>query len=153
MKRNRSSHLHRLAEELNRDLQAIRGILRRPLEADIARGQLSAPQQSAMAALVRSGPMSVKQLGSELGLAHSTTSGIVDRLERRGMVRREIDAADRRIARIAVTHEVDEWVKRAMPGLGVAALLAAIQRAKPAERDAILAGVKMLRRLLDELSQ
>jgi DNA-binding MarR family transcriptional regulator len=129
-------------------LQAIRGILRRPMDAEIARGHLTGPQQSAMATLVRSGPMSLKELGRQLGLAHSTTSGIVDRLARRGMVRRQVDDADRRFTFIAVTPRVAQFVKRTMPELAVAPLLKAMRRAKPAEREAIMMGVKTLRRLL-----
>lgn len=149
MKRGGNQNLHRLAEEVNRDLQAIRAITRRPMETEIARGHLTGPQQSAMAALVRSGAISIKELGRQLGLAHSTTSGIVDRLEKRGMVRREVDAADRRLARIVITREVEEFVKQ-MPELGVAPLATALRRARPAERQAILLGVKTLRRLLED---
>jgi DNA-binding MarR family transcriptional regulator len=152
MKRAATSNRHALAEQLNRDLQAIRAILRRPMDAEMARGNLTGPQQSAMAVLVRSGPMSLKDLGGRLGLAHSTTSGIVDRLQKRGMIRREINSADRRLTRLAVTREVEEWIKRTMPELGAAPLLKALRRAKPAERDAIVAGVKTLRRLLDHPS-
>lgn len=148
MKRGPNEDLEKLAERVNRDLQAIRGMLRRPMEAAIARGNLTGPQQSAMAALVRSGTMSLKELGRQLGLAHSTTSGIVDRLEKRGMLSREVDGADRRLTRIAVTREVEEWVKHTMPELGVAPLLDTMRRAKPAEREAITIGVKTLRRLL-----
>jgi DNA-binding MarR family transcriptional regulator len=153
MKRVANQGLNRMAEELNRDLRVVRAALRRPMEAEIARGNLTGPQQSAMAVLVRSGPLSLKALGAQLGLAHSTTSGIVDRLEKRGMVLREVDATDRRLTRIAVTHEVEEWLKRTMPQLGVAPLSAAMRRAKPAEREAILNGLKILRRLLDHASK
>ena len=149
MKRGVPQNLRPLAEQLHRDLQAIRAILRRPMEAEAARGGLTGPQQSAMSVLVRSGPMSLKDLGAQLDLAHSTTSGIVDRLEKRGMIRREIDASDRRCTRIAVTREVEDWLKRTMPELGVAPLLEAMRRAKPGERDAILAAVKTLRKLLE----
>jgi DNA-binding MarR family transcriptional regulator len=147
--RTGKENLATLAQEINRDLQAIRGMLRRPLQAEIARGNLTGPQQSAMSALVRSGAMSLKELSSHLGLAHSTTSGIVDRLEKRGMVERQPDSADRRLTRIAATRDVKEFVKNVMPGLGVAPLLSAMRRAKPAQRDAILQGVKTLRHLLE----
>jgi len=152
MKRAGTPQPQALAEQLHRDLQAIRAVLRRPLEAEIARGNLTGPQQSAMAALVRSGPMSLKELCAQLGLAHSTTSGIVDRLEKRGMVRREMNATDRRLTRLAVTPEVETWMKRNMPQLGVTPLLRALRRATPAERDRIVAGVKTLRALLDKSS-
>ncbi len=139
-----------LAQDIDRHLQAIRGITRRALQAEIARGNLTGPQQSAMSALVSAGPMSLKELSRQLGLAHSTTSGIVDRLEKRGMVERESDEADRRLTRIAVTREVQEFVRDTMPKLGIHPLLTALHRAKPAQRDAILEGLKTLKKLLEE---
>jgi len=121
--------MHALAEQLHRDLQAIPAFLCRPLDAEIARGNLTGPQQSAMAVLVRCGPMSLKDLGGQLGPAHSTTSGIVDRLQKRGMISRETNTTDRRLTRLAVTREVEQWIKRTMPELGVAPLLKALRRA------------------------
>ena len=49
-----------------------------------------------MHVLVHSEGISLRALSKELGLAHSTVSGIVDRLEKRGMVVRQTDEADRR---------------------------------------------------------
>lgn len=150
MKPKVSSNLADLAHEIDRDLHAIRAILRRPLQAEIARGNLTGPQQSAMASLVQSGPMSLKELCAQLGLAHSTTSGIVDRLEKRGMVARETDATDRRLTRIAITREVQEFVENTMPQLGVHPLLVSLRHASPVQRRDILRGLKTLRALLEE---
>jgi len=41
-----------MARELDRDLQTVRQILRRPIEDEVARGGLTGPQQSAMRVLV-----------------------------------------------------------------------------------------------------
>src|SRR5262249_33171762 len=89
-----------LAQEIDRDLRAIRARVRRPLEAAIARGNLTGPQLSAMHALVESDGMSLKELSAHLGLAHSTMSGIVDRLQARGLVERQTSATDKRVTRI-----------------------------------------------------
>src|SRR5262245_54725995 len=97
------SDLTAMAAEIDRDLRAIRKLLRRPLEADITRGGLTGPQQQAMSVLVRSDGLSLKQLSRELALAHSTVSGIVDRLEKRGMVERRPDESDRRSSRVVIT--------------------------------------------------
>lgn len=148
-----NQNLSGLAQEIDRDMRAIRAIIRRPLQAEIARGNLTGPQQSAMATLVHSGPMSLKELSTRLGLAHSTTSGIVDRLEKHGMVERQPDKADHRVTRIAVTREVQEFVRDKMPKLGIHPLLTALRRAKPLQRDAILQGLKTLRKLLEEASE
>jgi DNA-binding MarR family transcriptional regulator len=45
------------------------------------------------------------QLADTLGVGLTTVSGIVDRLERRGLVTRHLDADDRRVRRIELTGE------------------------------------------------
>ncbi len=138
-----------LAGEIDRDLRAVRQILRRPLEAEIDRGGLTGPQQSAMRALIHSGGMSLKELSRELGLAHSTVSGIVDRLEKQGLVHRQADESDLRVSRIAVTARVSEYLREQMPQLEVHPLAEALRAASPAERQSILEGIRTLRRLLE----
>src|SRR5215469_11441177 len=138
-----------MARDVERDLRAIRQFLRRPLEAAIAEGALTGPQQSAMEALVRSGGLSLKELSQELGLAHSTVSGIVDRLEKRGMVERKADGADRRVSRIVPTRQVRQFVRETMPELERHPLAEALADATGAERQAVALGIATLRRLLE----
>ncbi len=145
----RKSPLEEAARELDRDLRAIREMVRRPLAAEIAKGELTGPQQSAMAALVRSEGLSLKELSGCLGLAHSTTSGIVDRLERRGMVERRSEEGDRRLTRIVVTAEVRRFLETTMPKLEIHPLVEALRAASAAERATIAAGLKTLRHVLE----
>ncbi len=95
-----------MAREIDRHLRAVRQVLRQPVEAEFARGGLTGPQRSVMQALFHSEGMRLKDLSRQVGLAHSTVSGIVDRLEKRGVVRRLPDSDDRRFSRIAVTDAV-----------------------------------------------
>jgi DNA-binding MarR family transcriptional regulator len=141
-----------MARDVERDLRAIRQFLRRPLEAAVAEGGLTGPQQSAMEALVRSDGLSLKELSKELGLAHSTVSGIVDRLERRGMVERRADDRDLRATKITVTQQVRDWVRDAMPALGMQPLDQALRAATPTERQTILDGIRTLRGVLERSS-
>jgi len=138
-----------MAKEIDRDLQAIRQILRRPVEAEVARVGLTVPQQSAMRVLIESGGLSLKNLSRELGLAHSTVSGIVDRLEKQGLVKRENDEADRRLSKVVVSGAVREHWRDAWPLLKTHPLAEALGAGTPAERQEILQGVRTLRRLLE----
>jgi DNA-binding MarR family transcriptional regulator len=142
-----------LAKEIDRDLRAIRQIQRRPIEAEIARGGLTGPQQSAMRVLVQSGGISLKALSKELGLAHSTVSGIVDRLEKQGFVKRQSDEADLRFRKIVVTDLVRDFLRETWPSLEMNPLAEALRSATPAERQQILDGVRALRRILDRRNQ
>jgi DNA-binding MarR family transcriptional regulator len=60
--------------------------------ADLGVGQGEAQVLSALA----DGPASVAWLAETVGVKRSTLTNILDRLEARGLVRREINAADRR---------------------------------------------------------
>jgi DNA-binding MarR family transcriptional regulator len=145
----RSQDLSVLAQDIDRDLRAIRTLLRRPLEAAVARGNLTGPQQSVMHALVESEGMTLKELSAHLGLAHSTVSGIVDRLQERGLVERQVDEADKRRTRIGVTQPVRDFLRDTMPGLTLHPLVKALGRADLAQRRVIVKGLKTLLALLE----
>jgi DNA-binding MarR family transcriptional regulator len=139
-----------MAQEIDRDLQVVRQALRKPLETVIASGGLTGPQRGVMRALVGAEAMSLKELSAAVGLEHSTVSGIVDRLEERGMVKRRADETDGRLSRISVTRGVRDFVEHAMPALTVDPLVEALGRAKGEERKRILEGVRLLRRVVEE---
>jgi DNA-binding MarR family transcriptional regulator len=103
-----------------------------------------------MAILVRSNGSSLKELSKQAGLAHSTVSGIVDRLEKRGMVARKADDSDGRFSRIVVTEVVREFVRDKLPELAIQPLLGALERASPAQRKKIVDGLRTLRAALGE---
>jgi DNA-binding MarR family transcriptional regulator len=145
----RQQDLTVIAETIDRDLRAIRESIRRPLEAEIARGNLTGPQQSVIRAIVQSDGMSLKELSAQLGLAHSTVSGIVDRLQERGLVERRADGTDKRITRIAVTQTVRDFVRDTLPRLSIHPLVEALRRANAAQRRTIVKGLKALRTVLE----
>ncbi|WP_106191623.1 MarR family transcriptional regulator [Umezawaea tangerina] len=56
---------------------------------------VSAGDQRALA-LIRGGPLSAGALAKEIGLTPGAVTGMIDRLEAAGLVRREVDPNDRR---------------------------------------------------------
>lgn len=136
-----------LAQEIDQHLRAVRQALRQPVEAEFAKGGLTGPQRSAMHALVHSDGLSLKELSRQVGLVHSTVSGIVDRLEKQGLVERRTDSRDRRVTKIAASPRVRNYVRNVLPALEIHPLEQALGRAKPSERAAILEGLRTLRRL------
>jgi DNA-binding MarR family transcriptional regulator len=139
-----------LALEIDRHLQAAQRLLRRPLEQEIASGRLTRPQIAVMRAVVEADGISLKDLSREVGLAHSTVSGIVDRLERRGMVRRRAGVKDRRVTQVVVSGEVRAWMRTRLPLLKVNPLVKALARAKRSEITEIVTGMRTLRRVLEQ---
>src|SRR5262249_28787877 len=96
---------------------------------------------------VRKGAMTLTELSRSLGMSHSSASGIVDRLEARGLVRRTEDTRDRRRTSIAVTEGVRRYVRELEEGPS-GRLARALAAATPVQRAAIGKGLRLLRDLL-----
>jgi DNA-binding MarR family transcriptional regulator len=137
------------AARVEDNLRAIRRALRKPIEAQVARGGLTIPQTAVMQEVVRQNGISVKELSKRVSLAHSTVSGIVDRLEKRGMIERRPDENDGRISSIYPTSVVTRFVRDELPQLTRGPLQAALQRATPAECNQIERALRRLRELLE----
>lgn len=148
MTRARDSDIDSLAQSIELDLREIRQILRRPLDSEYARGQLTAPQRMVMQVLFYSEGMSLKELCERVSLSHSTVSGIVDRLQAKGMAARRTDSADRRLTRIAVTPAVRQFMQQQAPRLTAQPLTEALSRLSERERRAISRGLRLLRKAL-----
>ncbi|MEU6620068.1 MarR family transcriptional regulator [Streptomyces litmocidini] len=65
---------------------------------------LTASQGKALTVL-RRGPAAMRALAETMACDASNMTGIIDRLEQRGLVRREADAADRRVKNVILTAE------------------------------------------------
>lgn len=137
------------AEAIEGHLRVIRRLMRSALHGDLRRAPLTRPQLQALATLAHSGAMSLKALSRHLALAHSTVSGIVDRLERHGFVRREPDPCDRRGVRITLGAPVEAYLREVLPAHQLGPLLQALDDASEEERLRVLDGVATLRRLLE----
>jgi DNA-binding MarR family transcriptional regulator len=138
------------AQRMERDLSGIRRALRKPLEAEVAKGELTMPQSAVMQVVVRQNGISLKDLSREVSLAHSTVSGIVDRLEKRGLIDRRPDPEDGRISRIYPTATVVEFVRDRIPSLTSGPLESALAHATPDERTTIEHALRRLRELLEQ---
>lgn len=74
---------------------------------------LTAPQLVALAELQRSGALSAGELARHIHLSPATVSGILDRLEWRGLVRRVASARDRRRVDVELTGAGRELLQQA----------------------------------------
>jgi DNA-binding MarR family transcriptional regulator len=138
-----------LAQEIDGHLRFIQQTLRQPMQTEIAKTGFTGPQLKVLRALFRSPGMSLKELCEEVGLAHSTVSGIVDRLETRGILKRQTDAADRRLSRIFLSKRVRDYIQNALPGIRLHPLLLALEGMKPSARDTTLRGLRFLRQAIE----
>jgi len=73
------------------------------LSAALADLNLSAAEINALANLGEGGTLNIRQLSERTGTRASTLTGLLDRLENRGYLTRELDPADRRSFRLPLT--------------------------------------------------
>ena len=73
------------------------------LSAALADLNLSAAEINALASLGVGGTLNIRQLSERTGTRASTLTSLLDRLENRGYLARELDPADRRSFRLPLT--------------------------------------------------
>lgn len=71
--------------------------------ADVSRSYDLTPQQTQLLCVLVDGPFGMTELSRSLHLEKSSLTGLVDRVERRGLVTRVRDDRDRRACRIELT--------------------------------------------------
>jgi len=76
---------------------------------------LTPTQFSVMARLYETGSASQNELGRSVGIDAATTNGVIDRLSRKGYVRSEADAQDKRRLRISLTNKGRQSTLKAIP--------------------------------------
>ena len=74
---------------------------------------LTFPQAVVLTVLGEEGPVPISTLAERTGSANSTVSGIVDRLEKLGLARRERSETDRRVIYVAATEKYQALRKKA----------------------------------------
>jgi len=141
-----------LAQHMESQLQSIRQMMRRQLDAEYSKGELTAPQRLVMGAICAAEGLSLKELSKTVCLAHSTVSGIIDRLEKRGLVVRRTGDIDRRVTQIIASPAVRDFLQTRAPALTLHPLTRALKDATPAQRTAAQKGLGILEQLLKNSS-
>ncbi len=84
------------------------------LGAALADLNLSAAEINTLANLGGGGTVNVRQLSERTGTRSSTLTGVLDRLENRGYLTRELDPADRRSFRLPLTEAGQAVARRVL---------------------------------------
>ena len=77
--------------------------------------QVSAPQLHCLLALHENGPLPPSQIARHIMVKSSTVTGIIDRLEQKGLVARLRNSPDRRVITIRLTEAGEELAQNAPP--------------------------------------
>ena len=86
--------------------------------AHFGRLDLTFPQALVLTALGDGEPVPISALAERTGSANSTVSGIVDRLEKLGLAKRERSELDRRVIYVSATEQYDQLRKKASTDVG-----------------------------------
>ena len=127
---------------------SIHAILRRGTQTDIAGSGLTAQQVNLLRILAFTDGLTLKQISERMSLAHSTVSGIVDRLEKKGAVERHLDEKDKRFTRVFLGKKILDYLNHIMPSHRANLLMGALELAQESERALIIDGLTTLQRLL-----
>jgi DNA-binding MarR family transcriptional regulator len=76
---------------------------------------LTAPQTLVLKEILRAGELPIGSVAQGVNLSHATTTDIVNRLERRGLVARTRSSADRRRVLLRATPAAEKTLQRAPP--------------------------------------
>lgn len=131
-----------------RTLKQIMSSLKKNVECQYKSFSLTGPQGMLMGTLAHCGEMKVSDLSEKLYLSNSTVSGIIDRLEKQGLVERIRSEEDRRVVYVKITPEFkiisEQHFKKIQKEIEMK-----MSKASPEELDKIQDGLNALKNLLE----
>ncbi|WP_010244266.1 MarR family winged helix-turn-helix transcriptional regulator [Acetivibrio cellulolyticus] len=84
------------------------GIVKQRMRKAFENEELTLPQSRVLGVLVKFGKIKISELSEKVNLSNSTVSGILDRLEKQGLVQRVRSEEDRRTVYIQITDKFKE---------------------------------------------
>lgn len=116
---------------------------------DIKRLGLTGPEFDVLATLGNRPGMTFKEIGENTLITKTTLTGVVDRLERKGLVERRACPEDRRCIRAVLTEKGDSLFRQVFPE-HVGKISEQLASLDAGEREQLIAALARVRRLLSE---
>lgn len=88
-----------------KQLRMIAGGIKRNGRKILKNYPITSPQFIALQCIIDENGLTIGQLSEQIGLAFSTTTDLIDRMEKNNLVKRTKDSADRRVVRIYVLNK------------------------------------------------
>ena len=105
-----------IVANIEKDLRYISGIIKQKGREMLSTYKITPPQFIALQWLFEDGDMTIGDLSNKMFLACSTTTDLIDRMEKNSLVERVKDPNDRRVVRIHLLEEgkriIDEVIKK-----------------------------------------
>jgi DNA-binding MarR family transcriptional regulator len=129
---------------------AVARLHRRTRQEAVSEGDDVSPSRlAALATVEKQGPITLGALAAEEQVQPPSMTRIVARLEEQGLVTREVDESDRRVARVGITPAGSELLAVTRTRRN-AFLAQRIDRFTDDERAALAAALPLLERILDD---
>lgn len=110
---------------------------------------LTGPQAMLAGIVAHHGGMKISDLSEKMGLSNSTVSGIVDRLEKQGIVERTRSSEDRRVVQVNVTSEHKTCIKNKFEAMEHR-IEEIMNEATDEEIKKIFEGLEILKKLIEK---
>ncbi|WP_035199991.1 MarR family winged helix-turn-helix transcriptional regulator [Heyndrickxia coagulans] len=116
MKQQPYIHDPEVVAQIEKDLRYISGIVKQKGRELLSDYKITPPQFLALQWLFEEGDMTIGDLSNRMYLAFSTTTDLIDRMEKNELVRRVKDPHDRRVVRIHLLEKgrvlIDEVIRK-----------------------------------------
>jgi MarR family transcriptional regulator, organic hydroperoxide resistance regulator len=142
-------------EEVSKGIQVFKAIkqvkeaFKQNMAGQLKDINLTGPQGMLLGILLHNDEMKISDLSDKVGLSNSTVSGILDRLEKQGLVERTRSEEDRRVVNVKVTTEFKDGAGQRFKEIENS-FEDMMNKASVEELDKILVGLETLKKLLDE---
>ncbi len=111
MTNNQSNRDPQLVADIEKDLRYISSIIKQKGREILSQYTITPPQFIALQWLFEYGDMTIGDLSNKMYLACSTTTDLVDRMEKNQLVERVKDESDRRVVRIHMLKEGERIIE------------------------------------------
>jgi len=128
-------------------LKQVKNVISKNLGSRFKELNLTGTQSMLIGILIHSKKMKISDLSCRLGLSNSTVSGIIDRLEKRGLVKRIRSQEDRRVVYVCVSDKFMEEAHQHFMQID-REFEAMMSKATPEELDTIIKGLSTLKTIL-----
>ncbi|WP_102398782.1 MarR family winged helix-turn-helix transcriptional regulator [Haloimpatiens massiliensis] len=134
--------------EIVRMLKQVMDSIKQSVKKEFKDMKLTAPQGMIIGILSHEGKMKISDLSKRIGLSNSTISGIVDRLEKQGLVERIRSEKDRRVVYVDVNPEFRKNSKDRFCQIQ-RKIEMMVSKTSDEEADKILEGLSILKEVVD----
>jgi len=147
------------ADLLNDQIKEIMYFVRRLIQAEESytkelekKYQISVPQLCCLIALSENGPMPPSHIAKWIMVNSSTVTGIIDRLEQKGLVSRSRNSSDRRVITISLTTG-GQMLADKSPFPIQQKIVDGLKRISSHEREEIIGALRKLAFMLDSYTE